>query len=198
MSEWWTYRLSDFLMFSPATYWRLVERYNRDVWPLQPMAIAAGAMFLWWAAARRPAAGRVVAAMLAPVWLWVGWAFHWQRYAPINWAAEYLAMAFALQALLLFAVALIAPDADTPPGGPLPRAGGLALAVIGLVGYPLIALAAGRSWSQSEVFAVMPGPTAMTSVGLLLLAGAPRRRWLAVIPALALLVEMATQWALRG
>lgn len=34
MSEWWTYRLSDFLMFSPATYWRMVERYNREVWPL--------------------------------------------------------------------------------------------------------------------------------------------------------------------
>ena len=33
MSEWWTYTLGDFLMFSPATYWRLVESYNRDVWP---------------------------------------------------------------------------------------------------------------------------------------------------------------------
>ena len=25
MSEWWTYRLSDFLMFSPAVYARMVE-----------------------------------------------------------------------------------------------------------------------------------------------------------------------------
>jgi hypothetical protein len=198
MSEWWTYRLSDFLMFSPATYWRLVERYNRDVWPLQLVAIAAGAMLLWWAAVRRPAAGRVVAAVLAPVWLWVGWAFHWQRYAPINWAAEYLAMAFALQALLLFAVAVIAKGGDVQPARPLVRAGGLALGLTGLFLYPLIALADGRTWSQSEVFGVMPGPTAMGTWGLLLLAGQSRRRWLAVIPALALLAELATRLAFPG
>ena len=28
MSEWWSYRPSDFLMFSPTAYWRLVQRYN--------------------------------------------------------------------------------------------------------------------------------------------------------------------------
>ena len=197
MSEWWTYRLSDFLMFSPATYWRLVERYNRDVWPLQLLTIAAGAMLLWWAAARRPAAGRVVAAVLASVWLWVGWAFHWQRYAPINWAAEYFAMAFALQALL-FAVAALAKGGDVQPAGPLVRTCGLALAAIGVLLYPLIALAADRPWSQSEVFGVMPGPTAMGTLGLLLLAGQPHRQWLAVIPALALLAELAIRWAFRG
>ena len=32
MSEWWTYRLSDFLLFSPRTYYRLFELYNaRDL-----------------------------------------------------------------------------------------------------------------------------------------------------------------------
>ena len=28
MSEWWTYRLTDFLLFSPRTYDRLFELYN--------------------------------------------------------------------------------------------------------------------------------------------------------------------------
>ena len=28
MSEWWTYRLSDFLMFSGATWYRLLELHN--------------------------------------------------------------------------------------------------------------------------------------------------------------------------
>ena len=30
MSEWWTYRLSNFLLFSPRTYYRLFELYNSD------------------------------------------------------------------------------------------------------------------------------------------------------------------------
>ncbi len=29
MSEWWTYRLTSFLLFSPKTYYRLFELYNR-------------------------------------------------------------------------------------------------------------------------------------------------------------------------
>ena len=28
MSEWWTYRPSDFLLFSARTYWRLFELHN--------------------------------------------------------------------------------------------------------------------------------------------------------------------------
>jgi len=198
MSEWWTYRLSDFLMFSPATYWRLVERYNRDVWPLQLLAVAAGAMLLWWVTARRPAAGKVVVSVLAVVWLWVGWAFHWQRYAPINWAAEYFAAAFTLQATLMLGVAVTAKGGGIVPGGPLVRACGLALAAIGVLAYPFIALAAGRPWSQAEVFGLMPGPTAMGTLGLLLLAGRPHHGWLAVIPAFSLLAELATGWALHG
>ncbi len=198
MSEWWTYRLSDFLMFSPATYWRLVERYNRDVWPLQFLMVAAGAMLLWWVAVRRPASGNLVASVLAALWLWVGWAFHWQRYAPINWAAEYFAAAFTLQAILMLGVAVMAKGGEIRPDGPLVRVGGLALAATGVLGYPFIALAAGRPWSQAELFGLMPGPTALGTLGLLLLAGRPYHGWLAVIPALVLLAELATRWALHG
>lgn len=196
MPEWWTYGLSDFLMFSPATYWRLVERYNHDVWPLQLLTIAAGVMLGWWAAARGPMAGKVVAAVLAPLWFWVGWAFHWQRYASINWGAEYVSAAFALQALMLVAAAFSRPRAR--PVGPLLRSGGLLLVALALLVYPLAALAQGRPWSHSEVFGIMPGPTAMGTLGLLLLSGATHWRWLSVIPALALVAELATRVAMQS
>ena len=42
MSEWWTYRLSSFLLFSPHTYGRLIERYNASIWPWQLAGLAAG------------------------------------------------------------------------------------------------------------------------------------------------------------
>ena len=75
MSEWWTYTLSDFLMFSPRTYWRLVELYNRDVWPAQLVALAAGLAAIALARSNKPAGGRLLAALLVAAWLWVGWAF---------------------------------------------------------------------------------------------------------------------------
>jgi len=40
MSEWWTYRPEDFLLFSPRVYWRLFELHNEALWPAQIAAIA--------------------------------------------------------------------------------------------------------------------------------------------------------------
>jgi Family of unknown function (DUF6064) len=101
MSEWWTYSLSDFLLFSPRTYYRLFELYNLAVWPWHLLVIVLGlAVLLLWL---RGGAwqGRTVAVILASCWLFVAWAYLLVRYDTINWAASYFAGAFAVEALLL-------------------------------------------------------------------------------------------------
>ena len=197
MSEWWTYRLSDFLMFSPATYWRMVERYNHEMWPLQLVMVAVGLTLLWMVAARRPWAGKVVPAVLTVIWAWVGWSFHWERYAQINWAAEYLAWAFGAQAALFIMLA-VARKADGTSVVPRANVTGLALAVIGLLLYALIAPAQARPWSQAEVFGLMPEPTALATLGLLIALRAPHTFWWAFIPALSLAAGLLTGWMLRA
>jgi hypothetical protein len=196
MPEWSTYTLSDFLMFTPRTYWRLVELYNRDFWPLQLPLLAAGLAALWLAAARRAQAFRWVAFGLSALWLWVGWAFLWERYATINWAAKYVALAFAVQALLLAGMAL-------RPGKPAPQPGVAARGLGGLLAaagwlYPLLCLAAGRPWVQAEVFGMAPEPTALFTLGLLLLSGQPSsvtgRALVFYIPLVCLLLGAATAW----
>ncbi len=198
MSEWWTYRLSDFLMFSPAIYWRLVERYNRQLWPVHLAALAAGLVLLWLAASRRANAARVVLAALAAAWLWVGWAFYWQRYAPINWPAQYLAVASWLQALLMLGFALLASRWKSFSTDGRARALGLAVAAVGIFLYPLAGLLAGRPWRQAEVFGLMPEPTALATLGLLLAMGLASRAWLAVIPSLLFAAGMMTLWMMSG
>jgi hypothetical protein len=198
MSEWWTYRLSDFLMFSPRTYWRLVELYNREIWPAQILAAGAGLLLLYLTAAQRPGARRAAAALLALTWLWVGWAFHWQRYATINWASAYLALAFALQAVLLAISGLVAPSGPVRLGKSMLRNLGWVLALAGVLLFPLTAWASGRPWNQAEVFGVMPEPTALVTLGYLLASGHPHARWLCIVPALALLIGTATLWLLSS
>ena len=93
MSEWWTYSLSDFLLFSPRTYYRLFELYNAAIWPAQIVALGARARDPRAdAGAAPPWSGRAVAAILAACWLWVAWAYLLERYATINWAARYFAI----------------------------------------------------------------------------------------------------------
>lgn len=196
MSEWWTYRLSDFLMFSPRTYWRLIENYNEAIWPAQLVALAAGLVLLWLAADWRANGGRWMAGLLALAWLCVAWAFHWERYTSINWAAQYVAMAFALQAFLLIILGVLRRDAPVPAAS-IAQGVGWLMAGVGIVLYPLAVLVGGRPWAQAEVFAVMPEPTALATLGLVLASHelSPVRRWaLAIIPVLSLLLGAATLW----
>ncbi|WP_431095900.1 DUF6064 family protein [Polaromonas aquatica] len=194
MSEWWTYRLSDFLMFSPRTYWRLMELYNRDFWPLHVATLLAGIAALGLAASRNAVAQRVMVILLAATWLWVGWAFHWQRYATINWAAQYVALAFAAQAVLLLGLGLQRHREAVANANW--RLAGWLLASAGVL-YPLAAPLAGRPWAQAEVFGMAPEPTALLTLGVLMISHAPRQirfLLLAGIPVASLLLGAATIW----
>lgn len=190
MSEWWTYELADFKMFSPATWWRLVELYNQAFWP-QPLAVTLVAAAAWVATAwRLPRADRFVLLALAAMWCWVAWAFHWQRLQQIHLAAPYLAGAAALQGALLGAAALLAWRAAPREGIPAVRAAGLVLAFCAIAGYPWVGLLFGRPLAQAEMIGWMPDPTALGTLGLVLalpaLAGWQRGA-LALLPALFLL-----------
>ena len=189
MSEWWTYRPSDFLMFAPRLYWRLFESLNLAWWPLPVLLPIVGWAWLLHLRRRgREAAPRVQALVLGLLWLFVAWAFLWQRYAPINWAAEVFAAAFALQGLgLLLRAAL----GWSPPGqSALRRRVGSGLLMWALLAHPLLASLDGRPWHQAEVFGLAPDPTAIGTLGWLLLFGGSPLLW--VVPLLWCAVTAAT------
>ncbi|HVT45565.1 MAG TPA: DUF6064 family protein [Thermoanaerobaculia bacterium] len=181
MSEWWSYRLSDLLLFSPRTYYRLIENYNRDVWPAHLLAIVAGVAVLAVVLRRGDQrGGRLVAAILATEWLWVAWAFHLQRYATINWAARWFALGFVVEALLLLWIGVIRAGWRFDSTTRWIRGSGLSVLVIALFGLPLLALLAGRSPAASEFFGIHSDPTAIATLGILLLTS-ERVHWLLLV-----------------
>ena len=195
MSEWWTYRLSDFLMFAPRTYYRLFELTNAELWPLQIVTIAAGLAALWHA--WRGTYGRVVAALLAAAWIFVAWAYHFERYATINTAAPYYAAGFVVQAVLLASCAIrhdgLRFDAQTAPV----RWVGLVPLAAGVVLYPLLASVLGRPWTQAEIFGIAPDPTAVATIGAVLLAQG-RIAWLLALPLLWCAITALTLWTMEA
>jgi Family of unknown function (DUF6064) len=195
MSEWWTYRLSDFLLFSPRTYYRLFELYNAEVWPLQIVMLAAGfvVLLLVW---RAPGwSGRAVAAIFAVLWLTVAWAYLLQRYEAINWAARYFAIGFALQAILLAWTGVIRDGLGFGRRDIIGKSG-LALLFYALAMHPLIAPLSGRPWTQAEIFGLAPDPTAIATLGILLAAARPR--WhLLVLPLASCAISGLTLWTME-
>lgn len=198
MSEWWTYSLSDFLLFSPHTYYRLFELYNAAIWPAQILALALAVAILVLLRGRGIWQGRIIAALLAAAWLWVAWAYLLERYDTINWAARYFAIGFAIEALLLIAAGLLLGRLRFRPAASVTSCLGLGLFLFALVLQPLIGPLVGRQWTQLEIFGVAPDPTVVGTLGLLLTA-AGRAVWLLlVIPLLWCAVSSLTLWAMAS
>ncbi|SEJ79355.1 hypothetical protein SAMN05216201_11851 [Pseudomonas linyingensis] len=198
MAEWWLYGPRDLLLFAPRTYYRLFELYNLELWPLQLLALALGTtvLVLWRRGGAR--AGRAIAAILLLCWLWVAWGFHWQRYASINLAAGYFALAFVAQALLLLWLGVLRGRLAPAPATRLQQRAGLILVLFALLGFPLLGPLLGRSWTQAEVFGMAPDPTALATLGVLLLAGGRPAWGLWPLPVAWCLVSGTTLWAMEA
>jgi uncharacterized membrane protein len=205
MTEWWTYRLSDFLMFSARTYRRLFELYNAEVWPAHLAAAVLGVVLLAAAWRRHPPFAAATVGVLAVAWLWVAWAFHLQRYATINTAAPWFAAAFGLEAALLGGCALAGVRwRESTAHGARGRIG-LGLLAFAVLGLPLLGATLGRPWTQAEVVGIAPDPTALATLGALLLlrdgdAAGSRGTWVGrlawPLPILWCLISGATLWTM--
>ncbi|MFE0758219.1 DUF6064 family protein [Inquilinus sp. NPDC058860] len=198
MSEWWSYRLSDFLLFSPRTYHRLFGLYNAAIWPAQIAAVLLGLLMLVLLRRGGPVAGPAVAAILAACWAWVAIAFHLDRYATINWAAPWAATAFLAQAALLVWAGAVGGRLSAPPRLDIAGRAGIGIFLFALLAQPAIGLLLGRSWRLAEIFGVAPDPTAIGTLGLLLALAGPARWVLMVLPALWCAATGATLWAMSA
>jgi hypothetical protein len=196
MPEWWTYGLSDFLLFSPRTYYRLLQRHNEAVWPAQVIMSGLGLLILWLLCRPSPRRSRIISTILAGLWAWIAWAFLWRRYTTINWAAVYAVPLFVIEAVLFGWNGTVRGRlAYRPSRGPSTVAGILLLA-FSLLLYPVLAPLVGRPWEQAEVFGITPDPTALATLGLLALAEGGHRGTLLIVPALWCLVSGATLLAM--
>ena len=199
MPEWWTYTLSDIQSFSLHSYYRLFELYNRAIWPAQVVALALGlGMGSGLHLPHRGSGlhiqrGRFIAGILAGCWLWIAVAFHATRYMTLTWTAVYFAWGFGLEAALLLWTGVVRGRLAFER-----RSAGLAIFQFALVVPPLIGPLFGRSWSQVEVFGVAPDPTAIGTLGLILVATG-RVRWeLMALPLLWCAISGATLLSMRA
>lgn len=143
---------------------------------------------VWWPAPAR----RAVPLALAACWAWIAAVWHFGTFAQLNFAAPAYGSLFLLQAAILAWLGVRGRLAFGRPIG-WPGAVGLALALIALVGLPIVDLLQG--WPSARLAGVDPCPTALLTLGVLLLTRPPRLGAM-VIPALWTLIAAATGWVL--
>lgn len=191
MSEWASYQMQDFVPFSADVYFRLLARMGESFWPLQLVTLAVGLLTLLLAFRGRV---RIALALLAPLWGLVAVAFFVRRYTGLNWAGEIIGWAWLLQSALLFLVSFTGWGRAPRPALLSPALqSGLLVALLGLIGFPLLALASGHPPPQAEAFGLHPDPTAVATLGILLIAARGPALWsLALVPMLWLAISGLT------
>lgn len=191
MSQWWTYRPSDLLMYSAGSYERLLARLFESVWPLQLFMLLLGVgmcvAVLRWPVRQAPWS----AGVLALVWSWLAWGYYLTRFTEISTAASSLAVLSIVEAAVLAALANLQGEA----GRRSFRMAGVLMVVVALA-WPALALVTGRSLAQAEWFGTAPETTALATLGMLLASPLRGRTWAAIVPALLLAVGLTTLWLL--
>jgi len=182
--------LSRLLPFSAEVFFRLFEQYNAAIWPTQILAYVLGLLLVTLAMLKpRPGGDRIVAAGLGAFWLWTGLVYHILFFANINFMAWAFGALFVCQGLLLLWGGALRGRLRFRFTSTLYGWTGLAFVAFAMVGYPLIGWLVGHGWPRAPMFGVAPCPTAIFTLGMLLLAEPRVPLHLMAIPML---------WALIG
>ncbi|MDH5661331.1 MAG: DUF6064 family protein, partial [Gammaproteobacteria bacterium] len=137
--------------------------------PLHLIALVFSLVIIY-ALWKKPAwAGRVIAALLILSWIWVAWAFLFERFYHIHIVANWYAFGFILQAGLISWYGVIKNQFSLFVQSKFRINIGLVLLFIALIIYPLIAFVTGRSWLQFEMFSLAPDPTVLATFAILFL-----------------------------
>lgn len=196
MLDWSTYTLSDFLMFSPRVYQRMFETHNTAVWPLHVLTGAFGLFIIYRLIRRIDGYDRFIFAGLGIIWLWIAWSFFWERFSQIYWPAYYVAPIMALQGILLVWTGVAKSNLIAIPTRNMHHNISVIVFAVALLGYPLVALLAQRSWRSAEVFGIAPDPTAIATLVLLSFTRFSTNWAFFVVPFFWALLTGLTHWAM--
>jgi Family of unknown function (DUF6064) len=155
------------LPFTSEQFLEVFRQYNNEVFPIQFLFIGLGlgvvAMGLW----PKKNAGRAISAILALLWLWMGFVYHWGFFSDINKAAFVFGAAFVAQGALFISKGVLHNKLNFSHR-PTPAVWvGSAMMLYALVIYPLLGYALGRGYPVSPTFG-LPCPTTIFTLGILL------------------------------
>lgn len=156
------------LPFTSEQFVAVFTAYNAAIWPAQVVAYLLGGVAASLLFRRSLWSDQTIAAILALMWAWTGFAYHLLFFATINKAAYAFFILFVVQAAALVHAGICHRiDFGLPPG-PATWVGAC-FVIYAAVAYPLIGMAAGHRASELPMFGITPCPVTIFTFGILLL-----------------------------
>lgn len=168
--------------FTLTEFLEMIASYNTAIWPMQVLVYQVGIVAVVFAIRGTNISSRVVSFILAFYWIWIGILFNGIYFTKLSSNAVVFAVLFVIQGIILLAAGFfrkkIAFAAKADAYG---LVGGL-LVLYGMVGYPVIEHLLGRGYPQSLAFGLVPCPTTIFTLGLLLWSKPRLPKYVLIIP----------------
>jgi hypothetical protein len=176
------------LPFTQEQFFEVFARYNEAVMPLQIGLVLLGLSAFGAMVVRRRDSDRVVSAILAGLWIWMGVVYHLIYFREVNPAATLFGVMFLGGAGIFAWVGVVQGRLVFDCESRARRVAGHSLIAYALVGYPLLSAILGREFPEMPTFG-LPCPTTIFTIGMLAFLAAPFPRYVFAIP---------IAWALIG
>ena len=169
------------LPFTQPQFFEVLRSYNEDVMPLQIGLFLLGLSAFVALVVRRPDSDRVISAILAGLWAWMGIVYQLMYLREINPAATVFGAVFLGAAAIFAWTGVVRHRLVFDCESRARRITGHALIAYALVGYPLLSAMLGREFPQTPTFG-LPCPTTIFTLGMLAFLSAPFPRYVLAIP----------------
>ena len=155
------------LPFTPEQFLSVFEQYNVAVWPLQILLNMLGLAAIVLAVRKTKVSNRLIIAILAFLWMWIGIAYHLAVFAAINPGAYAFAALNIIQGIIFLTIGLSKDKLSFNFRSNIYGIIGAILIVYAMVLYPLLGYALGHVYPKAPTFG-LPCPTTIFTFGLLL------------------------------
>lgn len=183
--------------FTVEQFFEVFRSYNEAIWPAQIIAYILGVAVLVLAIRKVNLSDRIISAILAIFWIWMGVFYHLLHFSAINPAAKVFGIVFILQGLLFgVAGALLDKLTFRFTVKPLPIIGAIFI-LYAMIIYPALGIFFGHVYPAAPMFGVAPCPTTIFTIGILLWTTNKVPGYLLVVPFLWSLIGMSAAISLR-
>ncbi|MCX6132165.1 MAG: DUF6064 family protein [Ignavibacteriales bacterium] len=155
------------LPFTPDQFLLVFEHYNNAVWPLQIVFNVLGLTAIILAVEKNVLSDRLIVAILAFLWFWIGIAYHLSFFTAINSAAYVFAILNAIQGSLFLVFGALYRRLSFHFRPNVYGFTGALLLLYAMILYPLLGYLFGHVYPKAPTFG-LPCPTTIFTFGLLL------------------------------
>lgn len=183
------------LPFSPGQFFAVFARYNDAVWPFQAGMVMLGTTAFLLIVVRHGYSDRVISAILALLWAWMGIVYHLFYFREINPAAILFGIAFLAGSGVFAWTGVVRNQLRFDCPEMAQRTVGYALIAYAMLVYPVASAILGHAYPATPTFG-LPCPTTIFTIGVLAFLRAPYPRYVLAVPLAWAIVGSQAAWLL--